>query len=359
MLKIAYFVTPHGFGHAARSAAVMLALRRRLPQVEFEIFTTVPQWFFADSLSERLGYHCFASDIGLVQKTPFSEDLPATIAALDQFQKKAHSQIEDTVEMVRDQKCQLVVCDIAPLGIEAAKTAGLPAVLVENFTWDFIYSGYNGSEPGFDPHIQRLKNIFRQADLHIQAAPVCQLDPSAVQVEPVARPPLTTREDVRKRLGLNLTDRVILVTMGGIEEQYGARQALQQHVDCTFVLPGSADRLLRDQNLILLPHHNDFYHPDLVHASDAVIGKLGYSTVAEVYHAGVPFAYIPRPAFPETPSMAEFALKEMAAMELSYPDFLQGSWGDLPERLLAAPKKQHSSVNGADQIAAIILEKYG
>lgn len=337
----------------------MLALRRMLPQVEFEIFTTVPQWFFHDSLGERFGYHSFASDIGLVQTTPFSEDLPATVAALDQFQRVAHRQISTAAEMLRDQKCQLVICDIAPLGIEAAHSAGLPAVLVENFTWDFIYSGYNGSEPGFSPHIQRLQLVFSQADLHIQASPVCQLDFSAAQVEPIARPPLTSREAVRNRLGLNLADHAILVTMGGIEEKYGARQALQRHTDCTFVLPGSADRLLHEQNLILLPHHSDFYHPDLVHASDAVIGKLGYSTVAEVYHAGVPFGYIPRPAFPETPSMAEFALKELAAIEISYPDFLQGSWGDLPERLLAAPKLNHTSSNGADQIAAIILEKYG
>jgi hypothetical protein len=32
------------------------------------------------------------------------------------------------------------------------------------------------------------------------------------------------------------------------------------------------------QNLVLLPHHSGFYHPDLVNASDAVIGKVGYST---------------------------------------------------------------------------------
>ncbi len=358
-LKIAYFVTPHGFGHAARAAAVMLALRRRLPQTEFDIFTTVPRWFFQESLGEDFTYHNFASDIGLVQTSPFSEDLPATAAALDQAYKNSHSQITLAASLLSDQNCQLVVCDIAPLGIQAAQAAGLPATLVENFTWDFIYSGYNEIEPGFNPHIQRLKQISTQVELHIQTEPVCQLDPKAYQVAPISRPPRTTREETREYLGLKAKEPVILVTLGGIEEEFSARAALKKHSPCVFVLPGSAEQLTHDENLILLPHHNDFYHPDLVRASDAVIGKLGYSTVAEVYHSGLPFAYIPRPTFPETPTMAEFARREMGAMELASEDFLKGRWGDLPEQLLAAPRREPPTVNGADQAAAILLEKYG
>ncbi len=336
----------------------MLAIRRRLQQVEFDIFTTVPQWFFSDSLVEQFSYHKFNSDIGLVQVTPFSEDLPATVSALDQAQKVAHRQIEQAVSILCKRGTQLVVCDIAPLGIESAQAAGLPAALVENFTWDFIYAGYTDEQPGFNPHIPRLKQVFALADTHIQTAPVCQFDPSAYRVEPVSRPPMKSSSSTRSRLGLSEDDRFILVTLGGIEEKYDARKALKQHSDCIFVLPGSTDRLTRDENLILLPHHNDFYHPDLVQASDAVIGKLGYSTVAEVYQAGLPFAYLPRPTFPETPSMAKFAHREMSALELTYPDFLAGRLGDLPERLLAIPRRETPGINGADQIAAILLEKY-
>ena len=336
----------------------MLALRRRLPQVEFDIFTTVPRWFFQESLGESFTYHNFASDIGLVQTSPFSEDLPATVAALDQAQKNAYRQLPPVVALLQEQKCRLVICDIAPLGIQAAQAAGLPAVLVENFTWDFIYSGYNGSEPGFNPHIQRLKQIASLVELHIQTEPVCRLDSSAFQVAPISRPPRNSREETRERLGLKAKDQVILVTLGGIEEEFGARAALKKHSPCVFVLPGSAEQLTRDENLILLPHHNDFYHPDLVRASDAVIGKLGYSTVAEVYHSGLPFAYIPRPTFPETPPMAEFARREMGALELAHEDYLKGRWGDLPEQLLSVPVRQLPAVNGADQAAAILLEKY-
>ena len=44
--RIAYFISPHGFGHAARAAAVMQAISDTDAAVGFEIFTTVPSWFF-------------------------------------------------------------------------------------------------------------------------------------------------------------------------------------------------------------------------------------------------------------------------------------------------------------------------
>ena len=37
-MRIAYFVTPHGFGHAARAAAVMVALQEIDLTIQFDIF---------------------------------------------------------------------------------------------------------------------------------------------------------------------------------------------------------------------------------------------------------------------------------------------------------------------------------
>ena len=83
--KIAYFVSPHGFGHAARAAAVMDAIHRVDPSVRFEVFTRVPEWFFRDSVSAELGYRPILTDIGLAQETPFREDLSETLHRLDGF----------------------------------------------------------------------------------------------------------------------------------------------------------------------------------------------------------------------------------------------------------------------------------
>ena len=77
METIACFVSPHGFGHAARACAVIEALSRSRPAFRFHIFTTVPRWFFAESLSGCFEYHLCCTDIGLVQVSPLEEDLEA------------------------------------------------------------------------------------------------------------------------------------------------------------------------------------------------------------------------------------------------------------------------------------------
>jgi UDP-N-acetylglucosamine:LPS N-acetylglucosamine transferase len=110
-----------------------------------------------------------------------------------------------------------------------------------------------------------------------------------------------------------------------------------------------------DDNVILLPHHSDFFHPDLTGAADAVIGKTGYSTIAEVYHAGVPFGYIACPHNPESALLTEFIENRMAGSEISETEFHEGSWLSQLQRLLDLPHIKRNEPNGADQIAQFML----
>jgi len=137
--KIAYFVSPHGFGHAARAAAVMETLSEIDAGFRFEIFTSVPSWFFQDSVSVLFNYHHLVTDIGLVQKNAFKADLEDTLRALDDFFPPAPSRIAEIAERISALNCVLIICEIVPLGILVAKEARIPSILVENFTWDWLY----------------------------------------------------------------------------------------------------------------------------------------------------------------------------------------------------------------------------
>jgi UDP-N-acetylglucosamine:LPS N-acetylglucosamine transferase len=94
----------------------------------------------------------------------------------------------------------------------------------------------------------------------------------------------------------------------------------------------------------------------LVNASDAVIGKLGYSTLAEVYHAGVPFGYIPRSGFRESKTMAGYVEKNMPSVAIEEADFYNSSWlSQLPE-LLALEKAERIGPNGSEEIGTYISQ---
>ena len=58
--------------------------------------------------------------------------------------------------MLRALDAALVVADIPPLALAAARLAGVPAIALGNFTWDWIYRDYPGGEAAADAHRRGL-----------------------------------------------------------------------------------------------------------------------------------------------------------------------------------------------------------
>jgi hypothetical protein len=353
-MRIAYFVTPHGFGHAARAAAVMVALQEIDPAIQFDIFTQVPRWFFQDSLVRDVRYYHVCTDIGLVQATSLHEDLAATVRRLDRFFPCDAALVTTLAALLRSAACALVLCDIAPLGLVAAGAAGVPAVLIENFTWDWIYRGYVQEEAGLTRHITYLQRIFATADYHVQMEPVCYPCPAALTALPVSRQPQRSRQQTRAELGIPAQAPAVLLTMGGIPESYAFLPQLQQHRDTWFVVLGAGDCVEQHDNVLVLPYRSTVFPPDLVHACDAVVSKAGYGIVAEAYHAGVPFGYVRRERFREGPVLDAFIAAHMSGIIMPEPEFHSGAWLSYLPDLLALPRQPRRETCGAEQIAHFV-----
>jgi hypothetical protein len=227
--RIAYFISPHGFGHAARAAAVMEEACRIDENLRFEIFTQVPQWFFRQSLTRPFGYHSLLTDIGLVQLTPFAVDLQETLRRLREMLPFDARLIESVAREIRELRCEMVVCDIAPMGIAVAESARLPSVLIENFTWDWIYEQYALEDSRIQAHADYLRAVFSSAHYHIQTEPVCApTDTPSLRTPPVGREARSPRHIVRERLGIPEHAPSVLITMGGIPAEFPFIELLEQ-----------------------------------------------------------------------------------------------------------------------------------
>lgn len=357
--RIAFFVTPHGFGHAARSAAVVAALRDRLSSIEVELWTTVPKWFFEESLGFPFTYREFSCDVGLVQKSPVTEDLPATVAALDRMWsgEEGKARTSGVASELVASGTDLVLCDISPLGLAAANEAGLPSVLLENFTWDWIYEPLAEFEPRFAPWIPFLAERFATADLRLQLEPVCLRAAGSVAVPPIARAPRQAREAVRARLAVPDGGALVLVSMGGIRHRLENVAPLFESSGATFALLGSSEREEANRNVRLLPHHSPIYHPDLMAAADLVVGKLGYSTVAEAVTSGTRMLYVPRPSFRESAVLERYVGERLPAAAISWEELGSGTFAARTAGLLAAQAAPHPA-EGARVAAAAIAERF-
>ena len=354
---IAYFISPHGFGHASRSASVMEALYGLEPDIRFEIFTSLPCWFFEESVPCDFGFHPLVTDIGLIQASSLEEDISETVHSLERFLPFHGTVIKDFANQLKRLGCCMVVCDIAPLGIAVAADAAVPSVLVENFTWDWIYQGYAGQNGGLTDHIKYLEKIFRLADYHIQAEPVCCPSGADLTVSPMIRRTRSTSGDVRERLGLTVDEKAVLITMGGIPEQYPFLNRLGEIEEICFIISGLSEKQETAKNLRLLPYNSGIFHPDLLNACDAVIGKLGYSTLAEVYHAGLPYGYISRNNFPESKTLISFTEQNINGIAIQSNSFLDGEWISALPDLLSMGRIKRQGSNGAEQAAKFIINR--
>lgn len=355
-IHLAYFITPHGFGHAARAAAVMAAIHRVASNVCFEIFTTVPPWFFSASLTGPYVYHPCVTDVGLVQRTPMEEDLAETVTRLSSFLPFREDALADLIHAVRSKRCLLVICDISPLGIAVARRLGIPSVLIENFTWDWIYEGYAARAPRMKNFGEYLKDYFKGATYRIQTMPVCSPAQVDLVTPPVSRAFRMMPEEVRLRLGVPPHAKMVTVTMGGVSEEMEGMDGIQGAANVIFVAPGGSRVERRTENMILLPRQGDLFHPDLIRASDGVVGKIGYSTLAEVYYAGVPFGFVARPAFRESEALAAFVGSEMQGIEIQDRSFRDGSWAACIAELLGLPRLVREGPEGSTAAARFIME---
>lgn len=354
----AYFVTPHGFGHASRASAVMAAIHTILPQVRFEIFTSCPEWIFHDSIKAPFGYHHMKTDIGFVQTSPLVEDVQATCSALDQWLPFDDALVNDLSTQLTTLNCRIVICDISALGIVSACKASLPNVLIESFTWDWIYKSYAEETPELATAASIFGEMYQKVDLRIQTEPLCKRIDNLPKVNPIYRWPKTDRQKTRDLLGIPSTEKMVLVSMGGVPDRFEFLDSLPEYLDLSIVIPGADGMHTSHPKIKLLPTFSKFYHPDLLNAADVLIGKAGYSIIAEASHSGIPYGYILRPHFPETVYLERFIMENMQGLPIPSADHITGRWiKKLPTLLEMAPKRS-SVENGAFQSAQLLLDYF-
>lgn len=352
--NIACFISPHGLGHATRAAAVLAALQSCEPHARLHLFTTAYPALFETSGCRNKFFHDLPADVGFAQTSAFVSDLPETIRRLDAFLPFDPAHVKELAATIVRAGCGIVLCDIAPLGIAVAREAGIPSVLVENFVWSDLYRHYGSQYPRMTEHADYLQGIFRQASLHIQTDPICQPAEADLIVGPISRAPRQSRTAIRKALAIGQDCRLILVTLGGDTHHPPPLSHLASRADLIFVTIAAGDGLRRTGNVLHIPPQSDFYHPDIVHAADAVIGKVGYSTLAEVYHAGVPFGYVARKDYPEMPPLVAFIEREMAALPVSAAELEAGITADRIDALINLPHRPPARPNGAGAVATFL-----
>lgn len=354
---IVYYVTSHGFGHLNRAVAVVEALP---PHVSILVKThrdLFPRW--QESVRRPCELLEGVFDCGAVHPPGESSlvDPAATLAKYQQVHAAALERLDDEVAFLRRNSVAAVVSDIAPLPLRAAREAGIPAILVANFTWADIFANYAGNSSRAHRELLReMCHEYTQASLYLRAQPAIesQVSDRVRDVGLVTRRGHNRRSELTRDLGVPRGSRLVYMYVGRYGQDDMAWDNLARLSDFQFVsYHPLADRF---------PHWHvldpaRWPSRDLAASVDAMVAKAGYGTVTDAMTHRTPLIFPPRVGFAEHRILAAGLRRWGGAISISTRDFKELHLRRALERACElTPRQSPWPTDGAHRCARAILQ---
>lgn len=372
-MVVVFYVSGHGFGHASRTIALIEALQEqwqkgaRATGLSVVVRTSAPEWFFRRSTTVPLQFHHVATDTGVAQIDSLRLDERQTADLAGSFYADFDTRVDREASTLHDLQASVVVADIPPLGSAAAARAGIPVLLVGNFTWDWIYQGYPAFEERAPGVIARISAAYAQATRALRLplhGGFESIRTRLVDMPFIARHSRRGRTAARDVLGLAPDAQVVLGSFGGhgVDLPYReiARRSRFQLVVTDFEvgegnIPNNLVRFSRAD----LDARGCGYE-DLVAASDVVVSKPGYGIVSECVANDTALLYTDRGHFREYDVFVKEMPDVLRCRYIGGDDLRTGRWEHPLDALLRQPVPEpRPPTHGAEVAATEIMEWAG
>jgi hypothetical protein len=352
-------ITNHGFGHAARTAAIAGLVQDLLPEVQLIIATTAPRWLIASYVSGDFIYRDCGHDVGVIQADSLQMNLSATLQEWQKIFERREEIVSSEAAFLQKMGVDLVLADIPPLAMPIAKRAGVPAWAASNFGWDFIYQDWSKE---FADITRWIGDCYGQCDrmFHLPLSESLERFPVREPAGLTGGKPRYKAADVRQDLGLEQAERTVLMVFGGLGLQAIPYENIRLFPDWQFLTFDRSAPQLPNLRCILDPSDDGAtksYRPvDIFPICDLVVSKPGYTTYAEAMIADLPVATISRSGFAES-AIIQAGLQDYSHHQIIEPaDFFTGSWGFLRQPVLPPRSGQGLPKDGTEQIAQAIVD---
>src|SRR6185295_11235602 len=162
-MRIAFYVSGHGFGHAARQVELIRTLLTARPDLQVLLRTSVKPALLAPIAGARVDLQPVETDSGLTQPDSLTVDEEDSARLAARFYATFDRRVADEAALLTAAQARLVVSDVPPLAFAAAARAGIPSIAIANFTWDWIYSVYGAFDRIAPGAIATIRAAYAQA----------------------------------------------------------------------------------------------------------------------------------------------------------------------------------------------------
>ena len=353
--RIAYYISAHGYGHAARSIPVLKRLIRDNPvdtlkrtdklgvkktsQSPFyfiTIKTEIPMEFFRFYLgkenisTKHRGYPLIPLqvDSGCSQGNFVYIDTASSFRNLRLFVEKSQDWLAKESHWLKENNIDLIVSDAASLPLQAGHNLGLPSLLIANFTWHDIFSGFPEANANEDL-IECLRQEYATATL--QLLPQCHIVNNVTlhqkEIGFIALRGNDKRQALEQFLGRSFDGKtLIFIYLGAADSSCMQWDCLHEIEDCVFLTRDPLKAGFLPSNLFILDER--FSYPDLVASADIVSTKAGYSTLAMAFAHGKPVISCGRDDFCEFKAVKKYLQKKRLGLIIDTQKFYACNWSE-------------------------------
>jgi L-arabinokinase len=353
------YVSGHGFGHATRTAEVLRAVRERAPGLRLGIVTSAPEALFRSAVPGPFTYRPLECDVGFAQQDALSIDAFETARRFSAFASRWDATVAAEGDWLRAEGARAVLGDIPPLAFAAAALAGVPAIGLANFSWDWIYRHAASGAPSLVAAADHCAAAYAKATrlLRLPFAGDLSVFPRVEDIPLVARRPRTARAEARRRLGLDERPAVLL-SFGGIGLPGFRPEVLGRLAGFQCLVPEPVPCLPENVQAIGGERLEGLGlgYEDVVGAADVVVTKPGYGIVSDAIGAGTRLVYTDRGDFPEYPILVEGMKAYLPTAHVTNDDVRTGRLEAALHTVMAAPFPPPPDLTGAARAAERILD---
>ena len=361
--SVIFYISGHGFGHAIRQIAIVNALHELTPALPIVVRTAAPEWLFTRTTCGASMFLPGETDTGVVQIDSLRLDVAESVRRARAFLDRFDELVAREAAIIRSNDVRLVISDAPPLACAAAVSAGVPAIVCANFTWDWIYRAYS-EQPGVESLVADIGRVYATA----AAGWRLPLSGGFETIKPVTDLPFVARhgradmdpDDIRRALELPADRPLALVSFGG----YGLDQLPLTRLDCltdwdiVLTMRGSTDVAV-PRGVHAVPEEDlygrGFRYEDLVRAADVVITKPGYGIIADCVANDSAMIYTSRGRFAEYDVMVREMPRYLRCHHLELEAFEMGAWNAALAAVAGLPPPPDQVPTDGAEVAARMI----
>lgn len=350
-------ISGHGYGHIAQTAPVINALHRLHPKLQFTVKSSAPLAQLESRIRTPFQHLKSQGDIGMVMTSALSVNIEDSCAAYQAFHDDWQRKVTDEADQIEKLGADMLLSNVGYLSLAGAQQTGIKNFALCSLNWSDIYRHYAPPSQNNARILEQIRASYADAHAFLRATPGMMMNdlPNLKKISPIAETGVERRDELHAYLGLAATNKLVLVSMGGISNPLPV-QNWPKITGVSFLMQSALiPEEAKNRSDLIGFDAISMSFSDILASADALLCKPGYGSFVEAVCSGIPVLYVGRADWPESSDLIVWLKKNGQSQEITTEALNQGEFSAALDALWSSPTPVPVIATGAMEVAELLL----